>query len=341
MIERILLTVIAFLVLFVGGALLLPREVRVERSIEIARPVGTVFTLLNRFETFPAWSPWSVRDPNVSYTISGPEAGPDARVEWSGDPRLVGAGWMEISDSQPNSMIRYTLEMDEKRQASGVFQIQRMAGGARVTWTFDTDLVKGQGLYAGLMSRYFGLLFDRWIGPDFERGLDGLKRYAEALPTADFSGLKVNRIDAIPLDVLYVAMSGGAGVSDKLALAYHDISAFMAAHDLERSGPPIFLKRDGGRGRYRYEAAIPVSRVETPDEEHVRWGRTPRGLALRVIHRGAYEQLDVTYQKLAAWMAAHGFRQGDASWEQYISDPATTDPENRITHIYVPVVPKG
>ena len=46
MIERVAIAVLSFLVLFFGGALLLPRTVQVERSIEIDRPVVTVFTVL-------------------------------------------------------------------------------------------------------------------------------------------------------------------------------------------------------------------------------------------------------------------------------------------------------
>lgn len=341
MIERVVIAVLVFLLLFFGGALLLPDEVHVERSTEIARPVSTVFTVLDRFDTFPAWSPWSARDPDVTYAVSGPEAGPGARIEWSGDPRLVGSGWMEIVDSQRNSAIRHSVGMDGGRQADSAFTIERIAGGARVTWSFKADLVRGQGVYGGLVSRYFGLLFERWIGPDFEQGLEGLKRYVESLPSADFAGLDVRRERAQPVDILYVELSGGGGISGKLAGAYHDISAFMARHDLERSAQPISLKRDRGQDRFRYEAAIPVQRAEISVEEPVRWGRTPSGPALRVVHRGSYERLPVTYRKLTAWMAAHGLDHGDASWEQYVSDPAVTAEEERVTHIWVLLADEG
>ena len=42
-----------------------------------------------------------------------------------------------------------------------------------------------------------------------------------------------------------------------------------------------------------------------------------------------------TYEKLAAYMTAHGLSQGSVSWEHYISDPAETSPEELITHVYV------
>jgi effector-binding domain-containing protein len=41
-----------------------------------------------------------------------------------------------------------------------------------------------------------------------------------------------------------------------------------------------------------------------------------------------------TYEKLAAWIAAHAMIEGRVSWEQYISDPGETPQDELITHIY-------
>jgi len=48
--------------------------------------------------------------------------------------------------------------------------------GTKVVWGFDTDLGSNP------VSRYFGLMFDKMVGGDFERGLAGLKKYVESLP---------------------------------------------------------------------------------------------------------------------------------------------------------------
>jgi len=51
-------------------------------------------------------------------------------------------------------------------------------GGSRITWSFDTSF---EGNFAG---RYFGLLLDRMIGSDYEKGLGRLKALAEAPPAS-------------------------------------------------------------------------------------------------------------------------------------------------------------
>ena len=123
---------------------------------------------------------------------------------WSGDPRLVGNGWQEITHSKPWSMIRMQLELDQQGRASSYFQIDPAGSGARLTWGFVSNLVEGQGYFGSLLARYFGLFFDQWIGSDYEQGLVRLKTFAETLPAADFSDLEVQIVEAEPLDILYI-----------------------------------------------------------------------------------------------------------------------------------------
>ena len=92
--------------LFLVGGFFLPRFVHVERSLEIEMAAAPVFSLLNSYSTFASWSPWAERDPDANYEFSGPEAGVGARMSWSGDPRLVGSGWQEITESIPHSLVR-------------------------------------------------------------------------------------------------------------------------------------------------------------------------------------------------------------------------------------------
>ena len=315
----------------------MPATVHVERSIDIARPVGTVFTVLNGFEVFSAWSPWDDRDSGIHYRHSGPREGVGARMEWTGDPRQVGTGWMVITESRPNSRIATHLFLEQQGEADTAFRIERIAGGSRLTWSFDADLLAGQGMFGGVLSRYFGLFFDRWIGDDFNRGLVNLKRYVESIPAADFSAIDISLLNLEPVDILYVPgiASGSSGeVAGALARAYRELSIFMNENGLEREAQPMTITRSLDASQMQFEAAIPAARLDVPGSGNVRWGKSPAGLTARVVHRGRYDDMASSYEKLAAWMAAHGYREGTVSWEQYISDPGETPPEELITHIY-------
>ena len=329
--------VVIALVIFIVTGLFLPRTVHVERSIEIDRPASTLFTLLNSFRTFSAWSPWSDRDPSIAYQYSGPATGTGAHMNWSGDPRLSGSGWQEIIESKPPSLVRMQLDFEQQGRANSYFQIDRTSAGAMVTWGFDANLVEGQGFFGSLMARYFGLFFDRWVGSDYERGLARLKAFAESLPAIDFSDLEVETVVAEPLEILYIAtdsrqMAGGVAVS--LAAAYQEITTFMAEHSIEIQSQPMAITRAWDAQDYEFDAAIPVSTTDVVLSGNVRAGKSPSGPAVRVVYRGPYDRMSSSYEKLAAYMAVHGLKEGRVSWEHYISDPGQTPADEIITHIY-------
>jgi effector-binding domain-containing protein len=338
MFKKILYSIVITIFTLLVAGMFLPSEVHVERSIPIQRSAATVFTVLNSYRHFPSWSPWADRDPAMETGISGPERGVGARMSWRGDARLVGSGWQEIIESKPHELVRIRLEFDQQGAANAYYAIEPTANGVQVTWGFDTNLLEGQSWFRGLLARYFGLFFDRWIGADYELGLARLKVLVENMPAVDFADLDAELIEAGSHDILYVSTThtgDPVDTSPDLAAAYREITAFMALHGIERAAQPMAITRDGGIGRYELEAAIPVVLKDVEPSGRVRSGQSPAGRALRVTHHGPYQDLELSYQKLAAWAAAHGIATGPVSWEHYISDPGETLPENLITHIYV------
>jgi hypothetical protein len=56
----------------------------------------------------------------------------------------------------------------------GAITLEPAGESIRVTWSNEGDLG------ANPINRYFGLMMDRMMGPDFEEGLNNLKRTIEA-----------------------------------------------------------------------------------------------------------------------------------------------------------------
>jgi carbon monoxide dehydrogenase subunit G len=67
------------------------------------------------------------------------------------------------------------LDLGDLGQAVAPVNLAPEGTGTRVSWQFDAAL-------RNIIERWFGLLFDRMIGPDFERGLANLKVYIETQP---------------------------------------------------------------------------------------------------------------------------------------------------------------
>ncbi len=161
------------LVLGVGG-LLLPATTHVERSVVIERSPEQVFATLDSFERFNAWSPWVEYDPQATYTFEGPASGVGARMRWVGN-RSVGSGSQEITASDPHRRIVVALDFDGS-QAQATYLLVPEGSGTRLTWAFDS----AHGLNP--FKRWLGLLFDRMIGADYEKGLAKLKALLESAP---------------------------------------------------------------------------------------------------------------------------------------------------------------
>ena len=342
MIKKIFYFIVITLIIFITVGFFLPRNVHVERSIQIIRPASTVFTLVNGYSTFNNWSPWAARDPSAVLDISGPPSGVGAHMDWNGDPRLTGKGSQEIIESKPWSLVRTRLKFHQQGEAISYFALAEDVAGTKITWGFDTDVTAGQNLAAGLMARYFGLLFDRWIGGDYEVGLTKLKTLAESLPDVDFSDLEAEVLEVKPVDILFIQSDSSqapGNIAEAMAESYREITAFMTASGIALAAQPMTITRAWDESGYAFDAAIPVIPQDVELTGKVQAGVSPSGRAVRVIHRGPYEQMMPTYDKLAAYMGAHGLREGPVSWEQYISDPGETPSQDLVTHIYFLIEP--
>ena len=343
MLKKLLIFMVLLLILFVGAGLtLLPKDVHVERSALVKMPASTVYTLLNGFTSFTAWSPWSIKDPDAIYSLSGPESGIGAKLSWSGNP-LIGHGSQEIIATQPYGQIDILLDFGADGHAHTGYKIEPVENGVTLTLTYDTDVTRGQNFYNALIARYVGIMFDRWIGRDFEDGLNNFKVFTERLPKADFSDLKAEVIEVSAWDILYVTSEVEQtpdSIAGALAAAFGEISSFMRDNELFPMAQPLAITRFSESG-YSFDAAVPVSLPPGLElSGGVKAGRSPEGFAVKAIHQGSYLKMSGVYEKLGAYMAAHGDAQGDVSWEHYITPPTITDEQLQVTHIYYLINPQ-
>jgi carbon monoxide dehydrogenase subunit G len=108
-------------------------------------------------------------------TYEGPDEGVGAMQKWRGDK--MGNGMLKITESVADKELVYELEMEGgEYKMNGRIALLPSAAGTTVTWTAFGD-AGGNPL-----AKYFSLMIDSFVGPDFERGLAKLKATAEANP---------------------------------------------------------------------------------------------------------------------------------------------------------------
>jgi len=334
---KIVIVIVIIVALLAGIGMLLPRQVHVERSIVIDAPAATVYVLVDGFKQFNKWSPWAALDPNTKYSWEGPAYGVGAKQLWDGDPKKVGSGSQEILEAKPFEMVKTHLDFGKQGVATAQFTLSPEATGTKVTWGLDSDMG------AGPIGRYFGLMMDRMIGADYEKGLANLKTLAESLPKTDFADLSVTPGTVQSVNVAFASTQSAKqtqAIGDAMGAAFTQVVAFMKKHKLTRLGPPIAIYTRVDDAGYGFDAAIPVATVPEkpiPEDSPVRIRASYAGKVLKVVVKGPYTGMPAVYSKLTAYMAARGYESAGAPWDEYLSDPTTTPPAELKTNIYQPV----
>lgn len=154
--------------------LLLPGQLQVERSTEIAATPQQVYGYVAGFSRFNDWSPWADLDPLAQFTLSGPAEGPGARIEWSSKLPKVGSGSQQVVAVEPQREVSILLVFDGQGEARSTIRLEEVDSGTRATWQFAMDLGMNP------VNRWIGLMVDGSVGADYARGLDRLKTLIEA-----------------------------------------------------------------------------------------------------------------------------------------------------------------
>jgi effector-binding domain-containing protein len=335
--KRIFFVLVALVLVFVIVGFLLPRQRHVERSISIDAPPCVVFSQVNGFRNFSAWSPFEAVMPDAEYAYEGPDFGVGSKMSWSLTEPRPETGSQTVVASTPYERVDVELELGPQGTAQATYLLLPENEGTKLTWAFDTDF----GL--NLLGRYWGLLLDRQLGPLYAQGLANLKRVAEALPKVDWSGLEIGITEVPSTTIAYFSGSSSSEAEDvgaALGAAYGRVAMFISANGLQIDGQPIAINNYWDERGYGFDAGIPVSgtpaRGAGPDSP-VRMGETYGGRVVRAVHVGPYTGLEGTYAIIHAFIVAHNLEANGRSWDVYVSDPGSTPEEELITEVYYPV----
>jgi uncharacterized protein YndB with AHSA1/START domain len=175
MLRKLFAVLLAIVILVILVGFMLPRQVTIERSIQIDQPAEVVFEVLNDFRHFGQWSPWHYRSPDAGYRVEGPNSGPGSTLVWS-DEDGSGAGRLWIVNVDRPRRIDMKMELGES-EVDTWFRLEPDGFGQRVTWGMMMEF----GTF-DLTGRYVGLMMPGLIGRSYREGLDRLSDYLDQTP---------------------------------------------------------------------------------------------------------------------------------------------------------------
>ena len=138
-----------------------------------------------------------------------------------------------------------------------------------------------------------------------------------------------------------LTLKGEAPLDDaqkSIAEAVGKLNAAAAKAGVKASGKPIAVFSETSEKSIRFEAMLPLEKA--PDgkgklEGGVEVGATPAGKALKFEHRGPYEDIELTYEAITAFLDEKGLDTKDRFIEEYISDVADAEDEEGEVDIYI------
>ena len=172
---KIIAIVIAVLI---AGVLILaamqPDTFRIQRTAVIKAPPDRIFSILNDFKRWDAWSPWEKKDPGMKRTYGAATSGKGASYSWDGNGE-VGQGSMQIVESSPPSKLTLSLDFVKPMKAHNAveFSLEPAGETTKVTWS-----MAGATPFIGKIFHLF-VDMDKMVGKDFDAGLASLKDTAE------------------------------------------------------------------------------------------------------------------------------------------------------------------
>ncbi len=170
---RLVLGLVGLVAILAAVAVGLPAHVTVARSVVINAPESAVFPYVNNLHRLGDWSPWKLRDPQLTMTYGGPEEGKGAQIQWTSQKPSIGTGSMSISDSNLNRSVELAANFNNV-EGTSTFEIAPSGSGSKLTWSFGYDTGSSP------LKKWKALMLDSFIGAEYRAGLDKLKEKIEA-----------------------------------------------------------------------------------------------------------------------------------------------------------------
>jgi effector-binding domain-containing protein len=125
---------------------------------------------------------------------------------------------------------------------------------------------------------------------------------------------------------------------DTLVAAFKKIHDALEKQGVKAAGPAMTIYTSTDDTGFEFQAGIPVAEEpKGPLPEGLAVGKSPEGRALKFIHRGSYDAMDSTYEAITNHLDEKRFEAKDLFVEYYVTDPLTTQEDNLVIEVYVPV----
>ena len=342
---ELIIAVVITIAFFLLIGLFLPSHARVERDVELGNPVSQVYDMLNNFKRWNSWQPWYSLDTRASYQLEGNEYGTGAKVRWNSFlNKQVGQGSLEIVESEPEALIRMSLDNNWRGQnpKDMTFRLEHNAQTNAVTVKWAIDVEYGWDI----IGRYAGLYLNGRQGELMNEGLGRLANLMATIPNVDYSQTEVTLVDVAPADLIYIGEGVPAAprewdaAAEKMEIAWTEVEAFIQKNNLQPLGPRVRVINVLGEEDNDFNLAVAVAPHTATPTGNVRLGNRFGGRAITTEYRGHRVGLNKARDMLKAYAITHGYefdRDLTGLWEEWVPQSEEEEGFESLTKLYLPI----
>jgi len=301
-------------------------KLNVNESVLINNPVAEVFKTLNNYNTWTAWSPWLITDPEAKVNVAA-----DAKsYDWEGP--ISGSGGMKITNEKENERIDIDLNFLKpwKSFAKVWFNFKDEGDSTRLEWGMDSKMP--------FFMFWMKTLMTNMIAMDYQRGLSMLKEYCEDGKVHSTLDIKGNGNFEGCDYVAFKTTTNIKGVGEAMSKDYTKLMEHvMEKHSDKVAGNPfsIYHKWDFKNGGVEYSACVPVNGDIEMLPGMIK-GSYPTTKVHTIHHKGAMHHVG------NAWSAQYGRKQAKTfnmnkkidPIEEYLNSPKDTAPYELEANIH-------
>lgn len=171
----ILITIAAILGAKLIAALIMGKEMIIEKKVTIDRSVKDVFEFIRFSQNHDKFSVWNQMDPDMKKEYRGTDGTVGFVYAWeSNKEKNVGKGEQEMVNIEEGKTIEYELRFEKpmKNVAKAKFIFASVGGNqTEVQWGFYSKMKFPMNLMKPI--------FTKMLGKDLQKGLDNLKQVLE------------------------------------------------------------------------------------------------------------------------------------------------------------------
>ena len=328
-IGMLLLTLIA---LFLILGIFTSKKAHFERSIIINAQPAAVQEIVSKFSLTKNWSPWFELDPNMKIVYEGQDGAVGSKYIWNGN-KQVGSGSQTLTKNEPG-YIENALHFEGSMGGEAIagMKIIEENGKTKATWSFDSE--------TPFPWNVMNLIMEKFLSPDYEKGLAKLKAYAESVPAIKkYKGYEVKEINSQGHS--YVGVRRTIAIKD--IPSYFDESMGIVGNALKKAGKemegmPTGLYFDFNEKTGMTDMLAGISIKGGGNVPGLTTIDIPAGKDLSVDYFGAYEKTGNAHYAIEDYMKEKGIKNSFPVIEIYMNDPMIVkDTSKWLTQVIYPI----